>query len=80
MSQKPKKFQTIVVAVIGFSFLGIILSLGLWNSCEIEHVSILSEINTYEKTLDPELCENLVFRILEFNDECGYEVEILDCG
>ena len=80
ISLKHKKFQPIVIAVIGFSVLGVLLSLGLWNSCEVEHASILYEINTYEKTLDPEFCENLVFRILEFNDECDYQVEILDCG
>lgn len=60
--------------------MSILLSFGLWNSCGIEQVSILSDIQSYEKTLDPEFCENLVYRILEHNDECDSNIEIIDCG
>ncbi|MFQ5573272.1 MAG: hypothetical protein ACE5EJ_03370 [Nitrosopumilaceae archaeon] len=50
------------------------------NSCEVEHVSIFSEIQTYEKTLDPEFCEKTVHKILDYNDKCEPYIEILDCG
>ena len=80
ISQKVKKIRNLVAGIITVSVVGILLSLGIWNSCGIEHVSILSEIQTYEKTLDPELCDSLVHRILEFNDSCKPYIEIFDCG
>ncbi len=78
--QKPKKSKMILVALTGIIFLGILLSFELLNSCEVEHVSILSEIQTYEKTLNPEFCEKTVHKILAYNDKCEPYIEILDCG
>ena len=80
ISQKHKKFKPVIAVLIGISFLGIMLSFAVWNSCGIEHVAIVSEIQTYEKTLDPVFCENLVLRILEYNDKCENYIEIFDCG
>ena len=80
MSVKHKKSRLIIAALIGISFLGVLLSFAVWNSCGIEHVAIISEIQTYEKTLDPVFCENLVLRILEYNDKCDNYIEIFDCG
>ncbi len=80
MSVKHKKSKLIIAALIGISFLGVLLSFAVWNSCGIEHVAIISEIQTYEKTLDPVFCENLVLRILEYNDKCDNYIEIFDCG
>ena len=50
------------------------------NSCSVDHVIISNEIRTYEKSLDPEFCENILERIDLYNDQCGPEIEILDCG
>ncbi len=80
ISQKVKKFRTLVSSIIAISVVGVLLSWGLSSSCGIEHVSILSEIQTYEKTLDPEFCDKLVHKILEFNDSCEPYIEIFDCG
>ena len=80
ISQKHKKSKSIIAALIGVSFLGVLLSFSVWNSCGIDHVSIVSDIQTYEKTLDPVFCENLVLRILEYNDKCDNYIEIFDCG
>jgi len=80
MSVKHKKSKLIVAALIAISFLGVLLSFAVLNSCGIEQVSIISEIQTYEKTLDPVFCENLVLRILEYNDKCDNYIEIFDCG
>ncbi len=80
MSVKHKKSKLIIAALIGISFLGVLLSFAVWNSCGIEQVAIISEIQTYEKTLDPVFCENLVLRILEYNDKCDNYIEIFDCG
>jgi hypothetical protein len=50
------------------------------DSCGIKHMQILNEINSYEKSLDPEICEVIVEKIDLFNDDCKPQVEILDCG
>ena len=80
MSVKHKKSKLIIAVLIVISFLGVLLSFAVWNSCGIEQVAIISEIQTYEKTLDPVFCENLVLRILEYNDKCDNYIEIFDCG
>ena len=50
------------------------------NSCGLKHITILNDLKTYESTLDPEFCEELVEKIDSFNIQCKPEVEILDCG
>ncbi len=50
------------------------------NSCGIQHMLILNDIFSYEKSLDPELCEIIVEKIDSFNDSCEPEIEILDCS
>ncbi|MBI5860170.1 MAG: hypothetical protein HZB73_05765 [Nitrosarchaeum sp.] len=49
-------------------------------SCGIQHIAIISDLESYEKSLDPEFCDVLVEKINLFNDDCKPEVEILDCG
>jgi hypothetical protein len=43
-------------------------------------MTIITEIASYEKLLDPESCEVIVEKIDFFNDECEPQIEILDCG
>jgi len=50
------------------------------DSCGIRHIAIINDLQTYEKSLDPEFCEVLVEKIDNFNYECQPQVEILDCG
>ena len=50
------------------------------DSCGIRHIVIINDLKTYEKSLDPEFCEELVEKIDSFNLECSPYVEILDCG
>ena len=50
------------------------------NSCNVKNIIILNEIASYEKSLDPELCENILEKIDSHNDECSSQIEILDCG
>jgi hypothetical protein len=50
------------------------------NSCTFERLLILDDVSTYEKSLDPELCEIVVEKIDMFNDECESNMEILDCS
>jgi len=67
--------------IILFGILIIILLLIFsGDSCGIQHMQILNEINSYEQSLDPEICEVIVEKIDLFNDDCKPYVEILDCG
>lgn len=76
-----QKNNLLILISIGFLFL-VILSLIIFsdNSCGISHMLILNDINTFENTLAPEFCENLLERIDLFNETCEPQVEILDCG
>ncbi|MBS1268038.1 MAG: hypothetical protein MAG458_00756 [Nitrosopumilus sp.] len=76
-----QKNNLLILISIGFLFL-VILSLIIFsdNSCGISHMLILNDINTFENTLEPEFCENLLERIDLFNETCEPQVEILDCG
>ncbi len=60
----------IIILLFGFSD----------NSCNVKHYLLLNEIFTYEKSLDPELCENILEKIDFYNDVCTSQIEILDCG
>lgn len=76
-----QKNNLLILISIGFLFL-VILSLIIFsdNSCGISHMLILNDIDTFENTLEPEFCENLLERIDLFNETCEPQVEILDCG
>jgi hypothetical protein len=43
-------------------------------------VAVVNELKKYQETLDPEFCENLENKIIELNEECGIEIEPIDCG
>ncbi len=57
-----------------------LIIVNLDDSCGIRHIAIINDLQTYEKSLDPEFCEDLVEKIDNFNYECQPQVEILDCG
>lgn len=71
--------RNLILITIGISIVGISLSLTGY-SCGIQHMIILNEISSYEKTLEPEFCETIIEKIDLFNDDCEPQVEILDCG
>ncbi|MCE9617614.1 MAG: hypothetical protein K8Q88_04555 [Nitrosarchaeum sp.] len=58
---------------------GIILGFTTY-PCGLQHIAIVSDLKSYEKSFDPEFCDVLVERINLFNADCKPEVEILDCG
>ena len=41
---------------------------------------ILNEIKNYENSLNPEFCEEILEKIIFYNDSCTPVIEILDCG
>jgi len=71
--------RNLILIVIGISIIIILISLTEY-SCGIQHMIILNEITSYEKSLEPELCEIIVEKIDFFNDDCEPKIEILDCG
>ena len=50
------------------------------NYCNVESIIISNEVYSYEKSLDPELCENILEKIDLHNEKCSSQIEILDCG
>ena len=75
---KNKKTKNLILIIIGISI--ITLSISATNSCGKKHIFIINEIKNFEKSLDPEFCEDLNEKIDNFNLECLPEIEILDCG
>ena len=50
------------------------------NSCVAQHIAIMNDLKIYEKSLEPDFCDDVVEKINLFNDNCQPQVEILDCG
>ena len=71
--------RNLILIAIGISIVGISISLTGY-SCGIQHMIILNEIVSYEKSLEPEFCETIVEKIDLFNDDCEPQIVILDCG
>ena len=69
------------LTLILFPVLFVILLVGyVDDSCGVDNFVITNEISSYEKSLDPELCENILEKIDSYNDMCTSQIEILDCG
>jgi len=69
------------LTIILFGVLFVVLIVGVMDdSCSVDNFIISNEISLYEKSLDPELCENVLEKIDSYNDMCASQIEILDCG
>ena len=69
------------LTIILFCMLFVVLIIGfMGDPCSVNHFVITNEISSYEKSLDPELCENILEKIDSYNDMCTSQIEILDCG
>ncbi len=69
------------LTIILFVALFVALVVGFMGDfCVVDNFIITNEISSYEKSLDPELCENILEKINSYNDMCISEIEILDCG
>jgi len=69
------------LTIILFGVLFVVLVIGFMNDpCGVNYFVITNEISSYEKSLDPELCENILEKIDSYNDMCTSQIEILDCG
>ena len=68
-----------ILIALGFIFVIGILMLDD-SSCIVNSVIISNDISSYEKSLDPEFCENILEKIDLHNDQYNSQIEILDCG
>ncbi len=71
--------KNLILIAIGISIVVVLIGFSSY-SCGIQHMIILNEITSYEKSFDPEFCEIIVEKIDLFNDGCEPQIEILDCG
>jgi hypothetical protein len=71
--------RNLILISIGISIVMVLIGFSGY-SCGIQHMIILNEITSYEKSLEPEFCEIIVEKINFFNDDCEPQIEILDCG
>jgi len=74
-----KKIKNIILLCVGASII-VLFILFSDSSCGIRHIAIINDLKSYETSLDPEFCEELVQKIDSFNIQCNPQVEILDCG
>ena len=72
--------RAIILGLCGIAAIIILYSAGLSNTCSIKHIQVVDELEKYQETLDSELCETLVERIIDLNDQCDIEIEVIDCG
>ena len=78
-SLKTKKIKNLILICIGIlAIVSVVLIFD--TSCGVKHIAIITDLQSYEKSLDPEFCEELVERIDSYNVQCMPQVEILDCG
>lgn len=50
------------------------------NSCGLVHIEITNDLKSYEQSLDPEFCAELLDSIITFNKQCSNDIDIIDCG
>lgn len=58
---------------------GIVL-VQVFDSCQLRQLSVMSDLEKYKKSLDPQQCVILVDRIVTLNSECKTSFDIVDCG
>lgn len=81
LTLQRSKTTKILLGVLAVAItIGVILNSNLLYLCGVNHIRIASDLEKYPHELDPESCEALVDRILEFNENCKPEIEIVDCG
>ena len=73
------RFTSPILIVVGILIVIVLIST-TGNFCGLQHMTIMTDIKSYEKLLDPESCEVIVEKIDFFNDDCEPQIEILDCS
>ena len=76
-SKRKKKFYLLIGLL---PITAILLSIFISDSCVYKHSVILGDLSNLAKDFDPVTCEVVLDKIINFNDECEPEIEIMDCG
>ena len=72
--------KSVAIGLAAIISIVILFSVGLLDNCPLKHVGVVNDLKKYEETLDAELCDDLVNRIIDLNGKCGIEIEVIDCG
>ena len=72
--------KSVAIGLVAIILIVILFSAGVVDNCPLKHVDVVNDLKKYEETLDAELCDDLVNRIIDLNDKCGIEIEVIDCG
>ena len=69
-----------IIVLAGIAAIIILYVLDVSNTCPIKQINVLNDIKKYDITKNPDLCADINNRIIQLNNQCGIEMEILDCG
>lgn len=69
-----------IIVLAGIAAIIILYVLDVSNTCPIKQVNVLNDMKKYDMTKNPDLCDDINNRIIQLNNQCGIEMEILDCG
>ena len=69
-----------IIVLVGIATIIILYVLDVSNTCPIKQVNVLNDMKKYDITKNPDLCDDINNRIIQLNNQCGIEMEILDCG
>lgn len=72
--------RSVIIGLVGVAIIVILFVFDVSSTCPIKQVSVLSDIQKYDATKNPELCDDINNRIIHLNNQCGIEMEVLDCG
>lgn len=79
VAAKDRFLRIVVIACLLVVLVAIVLY-SVAYSCPVKHASLVNELRKYHENQDPELCEELVSKIIDLNKSCGEEEELIDCG
>ena len=69
-----------IIGLAGITAIIILSVIDVSNTCPIKQINVLNDIKKYDATKNPDLCDDINNRIIQLNNQCGIEMEILDCG
>ena len=72
--------RAIIIGLAGIIAIILLYVLDVSNTCPIKQINVLNDIKKYDSTKNPDLCDDINNRIIQLNNQCGIEIEILDCG
>lgn len=70
----------LIIIVIGSILAFVSYSSESSNICPLRQLNIVTQIQKYDVTKDPQTCDMLNTKISQFNSQCKSDVEELDCG